>query len=115
MNYELTDLNDHWQFINRFCQAFEPLYVLTLKLQKDHVPLSDFYADWLICQAELHKIKNDGNTLAAKLSTAMEKRINKLSTSMAFKACLYLDPRFNFTGSGRLSASDKRDCQVSTI
>lgn len=111
----LPDLSRHWHFIDRFCQAFEPIYILTLKLQKDHVPLSEFYANWLICQAELHLIKEKGNTLAAKLLTSMERRINKLITSMAFKACLYLDPRFNFAGSGRLSPRDKKDAQVKTF
>nr|XP_029709413.1 uncharacterized protein LOC115255424 [Aedes albopictus] len=41
----------------------------------------------------------------------MEKRVHKLKTSMAFKVCLYLDPRFNFAGSRRMSESDKRDAQ----
>ncbi|XP_062538553.1 zinc finger BED domain-containing protein 4-like [Armigeres subalbatus] len=111
-NHDSTlDLSQHWKFIDRFCDAFEPIYVLTLKLQKDHVPLSDFYADWLVCQAKLNAIKKQGNTLAAKLHTSMQKRVEKLRSSMAFKASLYLDPRFNFAGSARLTPEEKREAQ----
>ncbi|XP_062554450.1 uncharacterized protein LOC134219662 [Armigeres subalbatus] len=111
-NHDSTlDLSQHWKFIDRFCEAFEPIYVLTLKLQKDHVPLSDFYADWLVCQAKLNAIKKQGNTLAAKLHTSMQKRVEKLRSSMAFKASLYLDPRFNFAGSARLTPEEKREAQ----
>ncbi|XP_021694315.1 zinc finger BED domain-containing protein 4-like [Aedes aegypti] len=104
------DLSRQWLFIERFCTAFEPLFELTLRLQKDHVPLSQFYADWLICQAKLDGIK-EGNVLAAKLLKTMQNRIRKLSSTKIFKASLYLDPRFNFIGSKRLSPDDKKEAQ----
>lgn len=102
----------HWTFIDQFCTAFEPMFILTIKLQKTHVPLSQFYTDWLICQAHLNAIGGSGNKLAKKLLSAMETRIIKLRNNAAFKACLYIDPRFNFLGSGRLSADDKNEAQV---
>ncbi|XP_055523616.1 uncharacterized protein LOC129717612 [Wyeomyia smithii] len=49
--------------------------------------------------------------MSTKLLASMERRIHKLKASMAFKACLYIDPRFNFAGSGRLSQSDKKEAQ----
>lgn len=100
----------HWNYIGKFCEAFEPMFILTLQLQKNHVPLSQFYIDWLTCMAKLKTIKS--NTLAKKLMKAMELRIQKLSTNMAFKACLYLDPRFNYIGSKRISSEDKEAVQV---
>ncbi|XP_062710729.1 zinc finger BED domain-containing protein 4-like [Aedes albopictus] len=104
------DLSRQWQFIEKFGAAFEPLFELTLRLQKDHVPLSQFYADWLVCQAKLDGIK-EGNILATKLLKSMQKRIKKLSSTKVFKACLLLDPRFNFVGSKRLSPADKKEAQ----
>ncbi|XP_062534674.1 zinc finger BED domain-containing protein 4-like [Armigeres subalbatus] len=104
------DLSRQWKFIEKFCSAFEPVFVLTLKLQKDHVSLSQFYADWLVCQAEIDGIKQE-NSLASKLLKCMQIRIKKLSSTKAFKASLYLDPRFNFVGSKRLSPADKKEAQ----
>lgn len=102
----------HWKFIDQFCQAFEPMFNLTIRLQKTHVPLSQFYTEWLVCQAHLSAVSGCGNKLAKKLLSAMQERIIKLSSNAAFKACLYVDPRYNFLGSGRLSADDKSEAQV---
>ncbi|XP_065090357.1 uncharacterized protein LOC135711409 [Ochlerotatus camptorhynchus] len=41
----------------------------------------------------------------------MKARMRMLSGTSIFKACLYLDPRFNFAGSGRLNAEDKSEVQ----
>lgn len=101
----------HWIFIEQFCEAFHPTFILTLKLQREHVPLSQFYADWLICQAQLNSV-TAANPLAKKLLTTMKARMKMLSGTSIFKACLYLDPRFNFAGSGRLTAEDKCEAQV---
>ncbi|XP_058451036.1 uncharacterized protein LOC131430248 [Malaya genurostris] len=45
--------------------------------------------------------------MAQELSVALLKRVEKLTETLQFKSCLYLDPRFNFTGSKRLSSIDK--------
>ncbi|XP_058817764.1 uncharacterized protein LOC131681073 [Topomyia yanbarensis] len=106
------DFSRQWSFINKFCDAFEPLFYLTLRSQKDHVPVSQFYADWLLCQAQLNAVnQSQNNVLARKLLVAMDKRSKILRTSMPFKACLYIDPRFNFLGSNRLSADEKIEIQ----
>lgn len=106
-----VDLTRHWQFIGQFCEAFEPAFVLTLKLQKNHCPLSEFYISWLQCQAQLDKLKS--NKLAKRLLEAFKVRAKKLVSTLQFKACLYFDPRFNFLGSKRLSTDDKEKVQVS--
>lgn len=106
------DFSRQWIFINKFCDAFEPMFMLTMKAQKDHVPVSQFYADWLLCQAQLDAISAKGNTLAKQLLTAMQKRSETLRSSMPFMACLYIDPRFNFVGSNRISMDEKHQIQV---
>lgn len=106
-------MTKHWAFIDKFCEAFAPAFVLTLKLQKEHVPLSQFYADWLICQAHLNGVASSNN-LAMKLLKTMKSRIQMLKNTSIFKASLYLDPRFNFAGSGRMSNEDKVEAQVSS-
>lgn len=93
-----------------FCNALEPLFFLTVSLQQKHVPLSEFYTQWLICQAQLYGMKD--NTLAAKLLKAMEKRLKKLTSTVQFKVSLYMDPRYNYIGSNRISVSDKDAAQV---
>lgn len=45
----------------------------------------------------------------------MQKRSETLRGSIPFKACLYLDPRFNFIGSNRLTPDEKIQVQVSII
>ncbi|XP_055522590.1 uncharacterized protein LOC129716778 [Wyeomyia smithii] len=103
--YPEIDFTTHWKFIEKFCEAFVAPFVLTLQLQKHHVALSEFYACWLLCQAKLTKLVN--NSLAQKLLKAFRRRLEKITASMQFKACLYLDPRFNFLGSKRISSLDK--------
>ncbi|XP_065094621.1 uncharacterized protein LOC135715150 [Ochlerotatus camptorhynchus] len=108
-SYPQVDFTSHWKFIEKFCEAFEAPFVLTLQLQKQHVDLSEFYACWLICQAKLTRLAN--NSLAQKLLKAFQKRLQKLTESMQFKACIFLDPRFNFLGSKRISSNDKEQIQ----
>ncbi|XP_055549065.1 uncharacterized protein LOC129732305 [Wyeomyia smithii] len=104
------DFSCQWNFIRKFCEAFEPVFVLTLKTQKNHVPLTDFYAEWLVCQAQLNGCSEE-NILARKLLAAMESRMKTLRNSMPFKVCIYMDPRFNFFGSNRLGNNEKSEVQ----
>ncbi|KAL9693198.1 hypothetical protein quinque_012483 [Culex quinquefasciatus] len=105
------DLTKHTPFINQFIEAFEPMFQLTNRLQKDHVPLTDFYSLWLVCQGHQHRIASTGNVLAKKLLAAMETRISKLKATSLFKACLLLDPRYNFKGANRLTGTDKTEAK----
>ncbi|XP_055622199.1 uncharacterized protein LOC129765794 [Toxorhynchites rutilus septentrionalis] len=72
-----TDLTQHWPFIEKFCEAFEPAFILTLKLQKVHCALSEFYTYWLQCQANLDKLK--ANELAVQLLETFKTRAQKLN------------------------------------
>ncbi|XP_029725293.2 uncharacterized protein LOC115265169 [Aedes albopictus] len=99
------DFTPHSKFIDKFCEAFEAPFILTMQLQKRHVVLSEFYACWLVCQAKLMQLKE--NCLARRLLKACQQRLEKLTDSIHFKACVYLDPRINFLGSKRISSKDK--------
>ncbi|XP_055526093.1 uncharacterized protein LOC129718901 [Wyeomyia smithii] len=81
-------------------------------MSKKSRPYFTIYADWLTSMAKTHvaSTKNN-NTLAKKLLKAMDKRSKTLRDSMPFKACLNIDPRFNFVGSNRLTADEKNDIQ----
>ncbi|XP_055632773.1 uncharacterized protein LOC129773211 [Toxorhynchites rutilus septentrionalis] len=105
-----TDLTQHWPFIEKFCEAFEPAFILTLKLQKVHCALSEFYTYWLQCQANLDKLK--ANEIAVQLLETFKTRAQKLVSTLQFKACMYLDPRYNFLGARRISTEDKAKVQL---
>ncbi|XP_062541821.1 uncharacterized protein LOC134209808 [Armigeres subalbatus] len=107
--FDEMNFSKHWASIELLCEALEPLFFLTVMLQKEHVPLSEFYTEWLICQAKLNSLTT--NHLAKKLLNAMEKRLHKLTETPQFKACLYIDPRFNYIGSNRMSLADKEIAQ----
>ncbi|XP_058811656.1 uncharacterized protein LOC131676542 [Topomyia yanbarensis] len=108
-SYPEIDFTSHWKFIDKFCEAFEAPFILTMQLQKRHVILSNFYAYWLVCQAKLMRCAD--NCLAKRLLKAFQRRLQKLTESLPFKACVYLDPRFNFLGSKRISPKDKELAQ----
>lgn len=72
--------------------------------------MSEFYAEWLVCQAMLSKIQE--NKIAKKLLMAMNDRLAILKDTMQFKCALYFDPRFNYIGSNRLTVEDKANIQV---
>lgn len=96
--------------MKNFVSAFEPVYKLTKSLQGKHVPLSEFYMQWLQATFTVESQKN--NPLTVPLVQALKNRLQKLLENMAFKAALYLDPRFNFPGSTIFDPSEKKAIQV---
>lgn len=86
------------------------MFYLSVELQHEHVPLSEFYALWIACQAELNKLKD--NQMAVKLHVAMNTRLKTLTDTMQFKAAIYFDPRFNYLGANRLKPKEKEAVQV---
>ncbi|EDS31458.1 predicted protein [Culex quinquefasciatus] len=99
----------HWRFIDSACEALGPVFYLSVELQHEHVPLSEFYALWIACQAELNKLKD--NQMAVKLHVAMNTRLKTLTDTMQFKAAIYFDPRFNYLGANRLKPKEKEAVQ----
>ncbi|XP_030382566.1 uncharacterized protein LOC115630081 [Scaptodrosophila lebanonensis] len=89
--------NLNWQFVDDFCEAFEPLADCTLVLQTKQMVFGDFYREWLYCEARLKLMSR--NTLAQHLYSAMTRRKKTLVENDAFLAAIYMDPRFNDKGS----------------
>ncbi|XP_065092437.1 uncharacterized protein LOC135713281 [Ochlerotatus camptorhynchus] len=88
-------LHDHeWQYVQEFIDAFQPLYDITKRIQKKHHPFSEFYMQWLMAIKELRNKTN--NRFSKPLTESLTKRVTVLRENMAFKACMYVDPRFNY-------------------
>ncbi|XP_058811374.1 uncharacterized protein LOC131676274 [Topomyia yanbarensis] len=100
------DLSCSWEFIEKYVDAFKPVYICTKNMQATHVSLPDFYMGWLLAISEVQKIEN--NTFVPELVEALTNRLNNLRDSRAFKMALYLDPRFNYLGS-KIFTGDEKD------
>lgn len=92
--------------MKNFVNAFEPVYELTKTLQKKHVPLNEFYLQWLRTIYEVEKIDSP---YAKPLSQALKDRLKKLTESIGFKASIYMDPRLNFPGSTVFTTGDEKE------
>lgn len=100
-------MEDDWTFMKNYISAFKPVYKLTKNLQNKHVPLSEFYIQWL--QATLMVERETDNPLSSALAQALQNRLKKLLDNMAFKAAVYLDPRFNFPGSTVFGTAEEKE------
>lgn len=47
-DFELSD--NEWSFIDKLVEALEPAKVVTTKLQKEDLIMSDFYRQWVLCK-----------------------------------------------------------------
>ncbi|XP_065079200.1 uncharacterized protein LOC135702131 [Ochlerotatus camptorhynchus] len=104
---EVAFPDDDWTYMKNYLSAFKPVYKLTKNLQNKHVPLSEFYIQWL--QATLMVESETDNPLSIALAQALQNRLKKLLENMAFKAAVYLDPRFNFPGSTVFGAAAEKE------
>ncbi|XP_021711843.1 uncharacterized protein LOC110680325 [Aedes aegypti] len=103
--YPELDLTNHWNYIDEYVSAFEPVFVCTNKMQAKHVSLSDFYVHWLNTVMQVGLLTN--SNLAKSLVLSLTERLKPLQNNMAFKAALLVDPRFNYLNSKTLSPEDK--------
>jgi hypothetical protein len=115
---ELDDImlqEQDWEFMMKFHAAFDPCYLLTLKLQKSHVSMGSFYfilleflhflimflyliADfhflWKKCIFQLIGLK-ENNDHAKYIHDNMMARSKKMyDDNDALIASLYIDPRY---------------------
>ncbi|XP_058833273.1 uncharacterized protein LOC131691089 [Topomyia yanbarensis] len=106
--------SEDWLFMKNFVAAFTPVYKLTKQLQNHHVALNDFYIQWLNI---MRTIENEiHNPFCEPLLQAIKNRLAKMKENMAFKASLFLDPRFNFSGSTLFPSVEERNAvQVNLI
>ncbi|XP_058465011.1 uncharacterized protein LOC131438775 [Malaya genurostris] len=106
------ELDDSWDFIKNYEQAFKPLYSCTVNMQAEHVSLPDFYLHWLMAIMEVSKLNNPFST---PLTEALTNRLKNLCHSRVFKMALYLDPRLNYMGSNLFKAEEKEQIQSYVI
>ena len=99
-----------WNFINKFEEAFRPLYQATLKLQSKQLTKGDFYRTWLECELKLEMMED--NIYSAKLLERLQVRKTKLINNNAFPAGIFMDNRFNYDGSEFLNYEEKQKANV---
>jgi len=80
-----------WADIAHVCSSLKPARTTTKVLQGQQLPVGDFYGAWLECKL---KTKAEANDLATGLVEAMDRREEKLLSTPAFAAALFLDPRY---------------------
>ncbi|XP_055525752.1 uncharacterized protein LOC129718738 [Wyeomyia smithii] len=109
---ELMDENDepmltaeHWTFIEKFVEAFDPFHSVTHTLQEEIMTMGDFYLLWLECLLRIEELAN--NYIAKALIAALNSKQEHLFESRFFLAALYFDPRINYGGSELLSEEHK--------
>lgn len=113
MDKSLKLTNELFNFGKMFCTGFEPVQKLMKNLQQQQLTAGDFFKYyWVVARNEL-KILEQSNDLAKSLLSALEARKLHLFGNHAFKAALYLDPRFNFKTAIYLTPEDKKDAVVS--
>lgn len=102
--------DNNWDFIDKFCAAFQPVYIATKELQEAELAVGDFYKSWLKCKILLTNLSS--NTYAQTIKIAMDEREKKLFENESFIAGLFMDPRFNFLASSHLSIDAKEKAKV---
>lgn len=108
-NFKISD--ELWTFIDKFQQAFSPVFVATKKLQEDQLVMGDFFKIWFECEIELQQ-GDENNEFSNQLLCAMQKRKKKLFENNVFVAAMYLDSRFNYSGSNIISDEEKKSAKV---
>ncbi|XP_061401907.1 uncharacterized protein LOC133337716, partial [Musca vetustissima] len=105
---EINIGEDVWQFIDQFIEGFHPLFILTKKkLQEEQLIIGNFFRSWLEAKINVSKLEN--NQFSNDIINFMEKRTQKLFDNYAFRSAVYIDPRFNFVGSGFFT-NEQRNC-----
>lgn len=79
-------------------------------MQAAHVSLGDFYMQWLMATSAIRRMPS--NPFTSQLTLSLTNRLDSLRSSMAFKAALYIDPRFNYLNSKIFESDEKVQIQV---
>ncbi|XP_021694463.1 uncharacterized protein LOC5572382 [Aedes aegypti] len=103
LNYPGFALYMHWDFIDEFVAAFEPLYECAEKI--GDCGLSDFHLQWLLAYGRIGCLEI--NRFRDCILRAMQTRQQQLQELAPYRAALYMDPRLNFRGSKLFDHSKK--------
>lgn len=109
IDFNLSD----WIFVEKFCEAYKPIYIATKELQESNLVIGDFYKVWLNCKIRLDALQQ--NAYAQTLSGCMGVREKKMLNNNHFLAGIFLDPRFNFLGTSHITNEEKAKAKVSKI
>ncbi|XP_058831356.1 uncharacterized protein LOC131689959 [Topomyia yanbarensis] len=93
----------HWDFIEEYTSAYEPLYDCAIR--STNCSLSEFHLQWLLAFGRIRSLRV--NRFAKHLLEAMEHQQKELEKAAPYRAALYLDPRLNFRGSKLFSVTEK--------
>lgn len=107
----VTDLSHCWQFMEEYREAFYPLYLASLISQQEECPISQFHLEWLKAYGQVKALKS--NRFRDNILLSMDKRQKTLMEPIAYRAALYMDPRFMYSGSELFKREEKAEIVVS--
>ncbi|XP_058445154.1 uncharacterized protein LOC131426438 [Malaya genurostris] len=93
----------HWDFIEEFVSAYEPIYDCAVRTT--NCSLSEFHLQWLLAFGRIRCLRV--NRFGKALLEAMECQQKELEKAAPYRAALYLDPRLNFRGSKLFTVTEK--------
>ncbi|XP_064475529.1 zinc finger BED domain-containing protein 4-like [Ornithodoros turicata] len=104
-NREVFLTTDEWGRIDGIIKGLHPAKKTTLTLQSEQLTFGDFYGAWMRCIIETSKLNSP---FSRCLSEAFKAREVLLLENDAFRAGIFLDPRYNVL----LSDDDKRKARA---
>jgi hypothetical protein len=105
------ELSLNVNFLEKFSSALGPSYICTKQLHEEQLTFGDFLKSWCVMKYKLEQIKNQNN-LAESLLQNVLSREKTLFENVAFLSAIYMDQRFNFSGSLCLNENQKTKAQV---
>ena len=83
--------DQQWERIDRLYNGLLPAKITSAVLQTEQLTVGDFYVAWIKCRSEIEKM---GSPFTRVLLTRMKLREVNLMDNDAFRAGMYLDPRY---------------------
>lgn len=75
--------------------------------------ISQFHVEWIKAYGKVTSLKS--SRFRDKILQSMQNRQKTLMSNMAYKAALYMDPRFMYNGSELFKAEEKSEIVVSNV
>ncbi|XP_062704343.1 zinc finger BED domain-containing protein 4-like [Aedes albopictus] len=105
--YKEQDLSDYWSFLEEYQEAFQPLYEASMRSQKMECGISQFHLEWLKAFGKVKSLKT--NRFTSTVLQSMAKRQQTMTSNIAYKAALFMDPRFSYNGSELFKTDEKTE------
>lgn len=104
-NRDLFLAGDEWSRIEDIVRALHPAKKTTLTLQSQQLTAGDFHGAWMKCVIDTGKVDS---TFARSVVDALKARETLLPQNDAFRAAVFLDPRYDIL----LSEGDKQQARA---